>query len=66
MASLHNRMPVILPRDAYAQWVDPNPRLPADLKELLIPYPTEEMESHSVSTLVNSPNNDRADCILLA
>ncbi len=23
MATLHNRMPVILPRNTYAQWIDP-------------------------------------------
>ncbi len=66
MASIHNRMPVILPRDAYAQWIDPNPRHPADLKDLLVPYPADEMESYPVSTLVNSPNNDQAECILPA
>ena len=31
--------------------------------ELLIPYPAEEMATHPVSTLVNSPANDRPECI---
>ncbi len=64
MASIHNRMPVILPRDAYAQWIDPSPRLPIDPKKLLVPYPAGEMEAYPVSTLVNSPGNDRAECVL--
>ena len=64
MTSIHNRMPVILSRDAYAQWLDSTPRLPKDLKILLVPYPAGEMEAYPVSTLVNSPGNDRAECVL--
>jgi putative SOS response-associated peptidase YedK len=66
MASIHNRMPVILPRNAYAQWLDPSPRLPKDMQSLLIPYPTEEMEAYPISTLVNSPANDRPEVLLPA
>ena len=29
---------------------------------LLAPYPTELMEAYPVSTLVNSPANDSAEC----
>ena len=29
---------------------------------LLAPYPTEMMEAYPVSTLVNSPANDRQEC----
>jgi putative SOS response-associated peptidase YedK len=64
MASIHDRMPVILPRDVYAQWIDPILRIPIDLKTLLVPYPAGEMEAFPVSTLVNSPGNDRAECVL--
>jgi len=66
MAAIHNRMPVILPRLAYAQWIDPTPLFPIDLKSLLVPYPTGEMDAYPVSTLVNSPGNDQAECILPA
>jgi putative SOS response-associated peptidase YedK len=64
MATLHNRMPVILPRRTYAQWLDPAPQGPNRLQNLLVPYPTEEMEAYPVSSLVNSPANDKAECIL--
>jgi putative SOS response-associated peptidase YedK len=64
MASLHNRMPVILKSEAYAQWLDPSPQAPAHFQDLLAPYPTAEMEAYPVSTLVNSPSNDQAECIL--
>lgn len=64
MSRLHNRMPVILPQSAYAQWLDPAPRKPEDLQALLVPYPTAAMTAYPVSTLVNSPGNDRAECVV--
>ncbi len=66
MSRLHNRMPVILPRNAYAQWLDPAPRQPPSLQELLVPYPAEEMEAYPVSSLVNSPGNDTSELIARA
>jgi len=66
MAKLHNRMPVILPESAYTQWLDPAPHKPEDLQNLLVPYPTAAMTAYPVSTLVNSPVNDRAECIVPA
>jgi putative SOS response-associated peptidase YedK len=64
MAPIHNRMPVILdPRD-YAEWLDKAVRTPESLNHLLRAFPAELMEAHPVSTLVNSPANDRAECIL--
>jgi putative SOS response-associated peptidase YedK len=63
MASIHNRMPVILPRDRYAEWLDPAER-PADaLQGLLRPYRPDEMEAYPVSTLVNNPRHDAPECI---
>jgi putative SOS response-associated peptidase YedK len=64
MSPIHNRMPVILPRQAYKKWLDPAPRSPADLNSLLIPYPAVEMEAIPVSTLVNSPANDSPEVLI--
>ena len=61
---IHNRMPVILPRHAYPQWLDPSPQQPSGLQSLLVPYPAGEMEAWPVSTLVNSPGTDRPECII--
>jgi putative SOS response-associated peptidase YedK len=66
MASIHNRMPVILPPDAYAQWIDPAVRTPDSLQALIKPYPAGGMVAYPVSTLVNSPQNDRPECIVPA
>jgi putative SOS response-associated peptidase YedK len=64
MAEIHNRMPVILPRSAYATWLDPVERNPDQLQELLKPYPAEQMTAYPVSRIVNSPQNDTPDCII--
>jgi putative SOS response-associated peptidase YedK len=64
MSRLHNRMPVILPQEAFAQWLDPAPRAPSALQSLLVPYPSAAMTAYPVSTLVNSPGNDRAECLV--
>lgn len=64
MAPIHNRMPVILRPADYAQWLDASPRAPADLLPLLQPFPADEMSAYPVSTLVNSPSNDRAELVV--
>src|SRR5262245_31186163 len=62
-AKIHDRMPVILPEDAHAEWLDPeNPR-PLDLQKLLAPYPSEEMRAYPVKTVVNSAKNEGAELI---
>lgn len=60
---IHNRMPVILPREAYDRWLEPGEANPADLQELIRPYPAQAMTAYAVSTLVNRPENDLAACI---
>jgi putative SOS response-associated peptidase YedK len=36
---IHNRMPVIVPADAHARWLDPDAQDPAAVADLLAPYP---------------------------
>jgi putative SOS response-associated peptidase YedK len=61
MRGIHDRMPVIIQRKDESTWLDP--MLKSDrVMPLLAPYPTEMMEAYPVSTLVNSPANDRREC----
>lgn len=57
MAPIHNRMPVILPPDAYHAWLDPQHNSGA-LETLLQPYSADKMTATPVGTLVNNPRND--------
>lgn len=66
MVSIHNRMPLILSRDAYTQWLDPAARTPDSLQALIKPYPADEMAAYPVSTLVNDPKNDLAQNVVPA
>ncbi len=63
MRSIHNRMPVILPRSAYGQWLDPAEQAPQRLQPLLVPFPAEEMTAYPVSTFVNNPRNEAPQCV---
>ena len=63
MEPIHNRMPVILPRDAEAAWLDLDNPTGEGLADLLVPYPADEMEAYKVSTLVNSTKNAAPDVV---
>ncbi|MEJ2210753.1 MAG: SOS response-associated peptidase, partial [Anaerolineae bacterium] len=60
---IHNRMPVILPPEDYALWLDPEAEDVAALRRLLGPYPTGQMEAYPVSRYVNAPRNEGPQCI---
>ncbi len=62
VAPIHGRQPVILPPDALWSWLDPD-ATPEQLRALLQPLPADELAAYPVSTLVNSPANDRAELL---
>jgi putative SOS response-associated peptidase YedK len=58
-AELHDRMPVVLGREAWPAWLGEEPANASELKALLAPYPPEEMTCWPVSVRVgNVKNND--------
>ncbi len=61
---IHDRMPVILPGDSYDHWLDPTLLDAAELQPLLTSFPSDEMKTFPVSTLVNSPRNDDPACVV--
>jgi len=60
LAPIHQRMPVILPEEAWAPWLGETPASVAELGQLLKPYPAERMRVYPVSARVNSVKNDDA------
>ena len=52
-AQSHDRMPVILDRDAWDEWLDPENRDTDELRGLLIPYSSERMQVMPVSSVIN-------------
>ncbi len=66
MDPIHHRMPVILPDDSIAGWLDGQQRDSKALEAYLQPLDSDHLRVHPVSTLVNSPANDVPACIELA
>lgn len=60
---VHDRMPVILHPEDYELWLDSDVRKQELVKELLRPFPAEEMEGYAVSASINSPRNQGAELI---
>jgi len=60
---LHNRMPVIISREARSLWLDRAVQEPAELMPLLQPYDSAAMEAYDVSIQVNSPKVNRPENI---
>jgi putative SOS response-associated peptidase YedK len=56
VAPVHDRMPLILPPEAYDAWLDPFTPL-HDVAPLLAPFPAEQMRGWPVSRRVNNPAN---------
>ncbi len=64
IASIHDRMPVILPRQAEDAWLDPAlDGKPEALRALLQPIPGEALRTRPVSKRVNSTRNDGPELI---
>ncbi|MCL5428503.1 MAG: SOS response-associated peptidase [Chloroflexi bacterium] len=56
-AEVHNRMPVIMPREGYEVWLDTEVSDPDSLKPLLRPYPADEMTYIAYDRYVNKAGN---------
>ena len=61
--SIHSRMAVILDTVRGQSWLDPTFTSLRTLSFDLRPLPSEMMEAHDVSPVVNSPENDVPECI---
>ena len=64
MEPIHNRMPVILPRDVEQVWLDESITDSTFLKSLLTPYSSDQMMAYEVSPFVNSVKNIGPECLV--
>ncbi len=55
---IHDRMPMIIDPDRWADWLDPVSGDPADLRTLLLPAAASGLQVYPVSTLVNAVRNN--------
>jgi len=62
MATIHDRMPVILDGADVARWLDPNSTM-REIEPLLVPSPADEMLALAVSTRVNAARNEGPELI---
>jgi putative SOS response-associated peptidase YedK len=56
-APIHDRMPVILPTDRRAAWLDPA-TTPEQLQTFLVPFDASKMEAYPIHPRVGSPRFD--------
>jgi putative SOS response-associated peptidase YedK len=57
IAHIHDRMPVIVPADAYGTWLDPANDDLTDLDRLLVPCAPDRLRAYPVSRGVNNARN---------
>jgi putative SOS response-associated peptidase YedK len=61
VGTIHDRMPVLLPQEAWTRWLDPALPDVSELMPLLRPAPDDVLALIPVSTRVNSVRNDGPD-----
>ncbi len=63
IATIHNRMPVIIPGNLREIWLDRNSNTQELQKLISVPYNSDEMIAYQVSKMVNNPAIDMETCI---
>ncbi len=58
LGEIHDRMPMVIPPDSWADWLDPANTDVADLRALLAPAMASGLATYPVSTEVNSVRNN--------
>ncbi|WLR56799.1 SOS response-associated peptidase [Mesobacillus subterraneus] len=60
---IHDRMPVILPKNKLDIWLDSSFAKPDQIKQLLVPFDADLMDAYPVSTAINSSKNEGKELI---
>ncbi|KRF15319.1 hypothetical protein ASG90_11435 [Nocardioides sp. Soil797] len=63
LGHIHDRMPLMVPTDRRAEWLDPTHRADDDLLSLLEPAAPGQLEAYPVSTLVSNVRNNGPELI---
>ena len=63
LASVHDRMPLVLAPSCWDDWLDPSLTSRDDIKAVTRAIDIDELAMHPVSTRVNTPKNDDATLI---
>ena len=60
---IHNRMPLILKPEVYAEWLDPENKEPGRIEEILKNGFVKELKRYPVSNWVNQGRNNSKECM---
>lgn len=60
---IHDRMPVIVHKKDWTQWLEPGELEDQMFSRLTVPYSPDEMQAVEVSPIVNSAREDSSKCI---
>jgi putative SOS response-associated peptidase YedK len=64
MSKIHNRMPQIIEKKKYDEWINPEIQDKEEILKLLAPISSSKMEEFPVDMGVNNPRNNSPECIL--
>jgi putative SOS response-associated peptidase YedK len=63
LGQIHDRMPMVIPPESWADWLDPGNGEVSDLRALLAPAAARGLATYPVSTAVNSVRNNGPELI---
>jgi len=63
LSPIHDRMPVILPKEKFDTWLDPDLKQREPLESLMTPYNAEEMRMFPVTRLMSNPRYNEPDAV---
>lgn len=63
VARVHDRMPLILPRDSHEEWLESSGLDQVARARLLVPFQAGTLAFHPVSPAVNDVGHDAPDCV---
>jgi putative SOS response-associated peptidase YedK len=64
VSDLHDRMPVVLAKEDWSDWLDPGNEDKEVLQQMMTVFPADAMAEHPVATLVNKVSNNYPECVV--